>query len=309
MSYVADHMEGSPTDPNVKWTHLRPCDIATFILMKYDITLSNGQIKRILKNNGYCRRKPSKSISTGESKNREEQFHIIRVLMLLFTNMPHNPIISIDTKKKEVLGQLTRDQGVLCKKEGTPKVYDHDYSYLTTGKAIPHGIYDIKHNNDYMSIGDSHETAEFVIENLLWWWNNFGVYNYPEVTQILILCDCGGANGYRHHLFKVLLQALAAKIGLKISIVHYPPYCSKYNPIERLLFSQVHRSLKDTLLTDVNQVADLIGKTITKQGLIVQVRVVVKQYQTGKRSSKEDIAVKKILYNKKLPDLSYTILP
>jgi len=208
-----------------------------------------------------------------------------------------------------VLGALTRNAAVLTKGGRAVAVFDHDYPYLGVGKAIPHGIYDVKLNEGYLSLGNSHETAEFVVDNLQWWWTNFGKYEYPKATRILILCDAGGANGHRHHLFKKLLQQLARKIGKKLVIAHYPPYCSKYNPIERKLFAQVHRTIKETILTDLEQVKKLIKKTATNTGLGVQVRINEKYYPLKQPSLAEEVDDKRILRHPTLPKLSYTILP
>ena len=266
-------------------------------------------VKRILHANGYRKRKPAKQVATGKSPDRSEQFRIIAVLVGLFMLLEENPIISVDTKKKEILGALTRDEAILTKgKEGVP-VFDHDYPYLGSGKAIPHGIYDVKLNEGYLSLGQSHETAEFVVDNIEWWWEHFGQYEYPHATRILILCDSGGANGYRHHLFKKLLQALARKIGKKLVVAHYPPYCSKYNPIERRLFAQVQRTIAATILTDLEQVQGLMKKTVTTTGLRVEVRINAKYYPLKQPSRAEDIDEKRILRHPTLPKLSYTILP
>lgn len=223
--------------------------------------------------------------------------------------MDNNPILSIDTKKKERLGQLTRNEAVLTTKDGTPKVYSSDYASLATGKAIPHGIYDLKLIKGYISIGDSHETADFIIDNLYWWWTEYGQYHYQEATHLLLLCDCGGANSYRHHRFKVLLQRLAKKMGIRILVVHYPPYCSKYNPIERKLFSHAHRTIKNTILTDIKQVKELMAKTSHSKGLTVVVRINSKFYPTKLPSNKEDIKEKKIFRHPELPQFSYIISP
>lgn len=245
----------------------------------------------------------------GTSPERGEQFRIIGFLVALFMLMGENPVISIDTKKKEVLGELTRNQPILTKGEQAVEVFDHDYPYLGVGKVIPHGIYDVKLNRGYLSLGSSHETAEFVVDNLLWWWETEGKYEYPKATRILILCDSGGANGHRHHLFKKLLQELAQKIDKKLVIAHYPPYCSKYNPIERRLFAQVHQTIKETILTDLEQVKQLMKKTATKTGLSVRVRINAKYYPLKQPSVAEEVDAKRLLRHPTLPKLSYTILP
>ena len=202
------------------------------------------------------------------------------------------------------MGELTRNQPGLTKGVEAVPVFDHDYPYLGVGKAIPHGIYDLKLNQGYLSLGNSHETAEFIVDNLQWWWERFGKYEYPRATRILILCDSGGANGHRHHLFRKLLQALARKIGKKLVIGHYPPYCSKYNPIERRLFAQVHRTIKETILTDLEQVRALMKKTATKTGLRVEVRINDKFYPLKQPSLAEDVDAERILRHPTLPELS-----
>lgn len=300
---------GSPTDETVKWTHLRPRDIALHLHQTHQIEVSTGVIKRILSANGYRKRKPAKQIATGKSPDRSEQFKIITFLLMLFMQMPENPMISIDTKKKEILGELTRNEAVLTKGERAVPVFDHDYPNLGTGKVIPHGIYDVKQNSGYISLGNSHETAAFVVDNLSWWWATYGEELYPNATYILIFCDSGGANGHRHHLFKKLLQEWARKIGKKLVICHYPPYCSKYNPIERKLFAQVHRTIAETILMDLEQVKKLMKKTATKTGLSVQVRINGKEYPLKQPSLAEEVDEKRILRHPTLPKLSYTILP
>ena len=309
LEYVEQKTAGSPTDETIKWTHVRHCDIALHLQKTYQEEVGTECIKRILYENGYRKRKPAKTIATGTSPDRSEQFRIISFLMALFMLMEENPIISIDTKKKEMLGTLTRDEKVLTKGEEPIPVYDHDYTYLGTGKVIPHGIYDLKLNEGYLSLGNSHETAEFVVDNLEWWWETIGKYEYPKATRILILCDSGGANGYRHHLFKKCLQKLARKIDKKFVIAHYPPYCSKYNPIERRLFAQVHRTIKEVILTDLEQVKRLMKKTATKTGLSVEVRINKKYYPLKQPSKAEEVDEKRILRHPTLPKLSYTILP
>lgn len=140
LDYVSDHTAGSPTDPLVKWTALSPRDIAAHLKDEHKVTISHGCIKRTLKADGYVRRKPLKCLATGESRDREEQFKIINFLKGLFERMENNPVISVDTKKKEPLGLLTRDEAVTARPGGVPKVYSSDYSHLATGKVIPHGF-------------------------------------------------------------------------------------------------------------------------------------------------------------------------
>ena len=308
LNFVESSTAGSPTDPKVKWTSSRPKDISKYLWEKHKQKISYSCIKRILKKAGYVKRKPIKTVDIGTSKYRAEQFKIVIYLTGLFHKMGNNPMLSIDTKKKEKLGNFTRDEQVLVKKDQPLQVYSSDYYHLADGKAIPHGIFDIKLNKGYISLGNSHETAAFVIDNLRWWWANFGKKYYQDATHLLIFCDCGGANGYRHFLFKVL-QRLSREIGVKIVVAHYPPYCSKYNPIERKLFSHVHHTIKSTILTDLQQVKKLMAKTSNSKGLTVEVRIVDKFYPLKQPSNKEDIDEKRIFRHPLLPKFSYTLLP
>lgn len=309
LELVESHAAGSPTDPSVKWCYLRPYEIRDHLAAHHQLKVSHGCIKRVLKSQGWSMRKPAKVLPTGESPSRRQQFRIIIYVVALFEQMGDNPILSIDTKKKEPLGALTRNTPLLVKKGAPVAVYDHDFSYLAQGKAIPHGIFDLKRNQGYLTIGNSHETADFVVENLQWWWDQYGIHNYPDATSILILCDSGGANGHRHYRFRHLLQEWATDIGISILVLHYPPYCSKYNPIERRLFCHLHRTIENTILTSLEQIKERFLKTKTEQGLRVVVRILDKQFPLKQPSFKHMIDPKRIIYHPELPQFSYRIFP
>lgn len=216
-----------------------------------------------------------------------------------------SPVISIDCKKKERLGNLYRDGKVYA--NGFIEVFDHDYSHLSEGSVVPHGIYDLALNKGYISIGTNHETAEFIIDNLIWWWENFGIHDYPNAKNILILCDAGGANSYRHYAFKKQLLKLTRIIGVDIIICHYPPYSSKWNPIEHRLFCHVHHSMQGVIFSNYEIVKQMIRKTSTKKGLTVEVRINDKFYPTGIKTAKEEVDFTRILFNQQIPKLSYRI--
>lgn len=256
---------------------------------------------------GYRKRRPNKALATGQSPFRSEQFRLLFYFAFLFKEMEHNPMLSMDTKKKERLGNLSRGGKVLCQQ--APATYDHDYANLAEGKVVPAGLYDMKRNGGYVSIGTNNETAAFLADNLIWWWENYGIHHYPDATHLLIFCDCGGANSYRHHAFKKELQRVARYIGIRIVIAHYPPYCSKWNPIEHRLFSQMHRQAEGCIFLSHEQVKQIYAGTATQTGLKVFVRINDHYYEKGLKITKNQVDEKRILYHPELPQFNYTILP
>jgi len=301
--FIDRYKAGSPTNPDVYWIHLKPKEVAMLFKEETKISVSNNLVKRILKTKGFKYRKLSKNLATGEFAQRDTQFKIIFHLVSIMSI--DSPIISIDCKKKERLGKLYRSGKIYA--TGEMEVYDHDYHHLSEGAVIPHGIFDIQNNEGYMSIGNSHETATFIADNILWWWDNFGIHNYPDANNILVLCDAGGGNSYRHHAFKKAMLLLAKKIGIDFIICHYPPYASKWNPIEHRLFAHVHRAMQGVIFTDYNIVKELIAKTKTTTGLKVFVRLNIKEYPTGIKTDKSEIDFSRIQFNDKIPKLSYRI--
>lgn len=282
---------------------MKPKEFARLFMEEHGIKVSNGLVKAKLRTMGFKYRKLSKNLPTGAYAARDEQFQIIFNLILAMS--VNSPIVSIDCKKKERLGNLYR--AGKCLMQGQVKVYDHDYDYLSTGKVIPHGIYDMQRNEGFITIGTSHETASFIAENLLWWWDNFGIHHYPDASVILVLCDAGGANSYRHHAFKEQVLKLAATIGKDILVCHYPPYASKWNPIEHRLFAHVHHAIQGVVFSDYKIVKELIEKTRTGTGLKVVVRILEKHFETGIKTKKEKIDFSRIQKHPEIPELSYRI--
>ncbi|MGH2613056.1 MAG: ISAzo13 family transposase [Rhabdochlamydiaceae bacterium] len=305
VALIESYKAGSPTEEGVYWISFRPWQIARLFYEQHCIAVSHGLVKRLLKELGYGFRKQSKQLATGCYARREEQFRIICSLVLIMSLQ--SPVLSIDCKKKERLGNLYREGKCYCTK--SIEVYDHDYEHLSGGKVIPHGIYDLQANKGYITIGGSSETAEFVIDNLLWWWCEHGIDRYPEAKNILLLCDAGGANCYRHHVFKKELMRFAAETGLSVIVCHYPPYCSKWNPIEHRLFCHVHKAMSGVVFDDYQTVQKVIGQTATSTGLTVVVRLNLKSYETGIKVDKASIDQKRIWHHPHLPELNYRIFP
>jgi hypothetical protein len=189
INFICKYRAGSPTDPDVYWISHEPRQLAMMFTEQYQISVSNGVVKRLLKELGYRYRKPGKVLATGIYSQRNEQFEVISSLISLMCI--RLPVISIDCKKKERLGILARDGKCLC--TGTIKVSDHDDEHLSKGKVIPHGIYDLQTNTGCITVGTGSETAEFILDNLIWWWTEHGIHQYPDAESIMILCDAGGA--------------------------------------------------------------------------------------------------------------------
>jgi len=303
IALIESHKAGSPTESGVYWVSLKPYSIVKLFEDQHRIKVSNGLVKRLLKEMGYGYRKQTKQVALGSYANRNKQFQIICTLVLIMSL--ESPVLSIDCKKKERLGNLYRDGKCFCTK--AIKVFDHDYEYLSEGKVIPHGIYDLQANKGYISIGGTSETADFIVDNLLWWWWEYGIHQYPDAKNILILCDAGGANSYRHHIFKHRLMEFASQTGLSVIVSHYPPYCSKWNPIEHRLFSQVHKAIEGVVFSDYQTVQKLIEQTSTKTGLSVVVRLNLKDYQKGIKIQIEDLTENRISHHPEIPELNYRI--
>ena len=237
---------------------------------------------------------------------RNEQFVNIQALRTEF-RVSGNPIISFDTKKKENLGNFYRAGHLYTKKE--LHAYDHDFNSFAEGVIIPHAIYDLQHNTGYMHIGISKDTSQFACDCLRSWWLLHGRLLYPNATSILALCDGGGSNGSHHYIFKEDLQQLADELGIEIRIAHYPPYCSKYNPIEHRLFPHVTRACQGVLFTSINLVKQLIEKTTTSTGLKVFVKIIETIYQTGRKAADNFKQTMRIVLDDFLPAWNYRAIP
>ena len=303
LSILKDHTAGDPMDEKVKWTSLRVSEIAK-ALKKKGYRVSRNIARKLLKKHGYAKRKAVKSQSTGEFKERDRQFKKIFRLRGKYERAG-NPVISVDTKKKERLGNLYRDGQLYCLEEEV--VYDHDYAHLSEGTVIPHGIYDLKHNDAMINIGTSADTGEFACDSIKLWWEQIGCERYKNATSLLILVDSGGSNSYRHHIFKDELQSLVNSIGLEIRIAHYPPYASKWNPIEHRLFPHVTRAMAGVIFRSYELVKNLIGRTHTKNGLQVTVNIIDKVYEKSKKASADLYENGTIIFDKVLGNLNYKV--
>ena len=305
LKILKDYTAGDPMNKDVFWTNLTHKEIANKMKEK-DVNISVTVVKQLLKKHKYVKRKMQKKTTMKECKNRNEQFENISELRNEFEKSK-NPIISIDTKKKEYLGDFYRDGKIYSKKP--IEVYDHDFNSFSKGILIPHGIYDIKKNKGHINIGTSHDTSEFACDSFQFWWDNYGKKTYPDATSILVLCDGGGSNSSMTYVFKREIQKVANKIGIKIRIAHYLPYCSKYNPIEHKMFCHVTRACKGVIFKSIKTVKSLIEKTSTIKGLKVTTNIIDKVYETGKKVTKEFKENTKIIFENYLPSWNYWAVP
>lgn len=188
-------------------------------------------------------------------------------------------------------------------------VFDHDWKSLAEGVAIPHGLYDLRQNVGYVHIGISHDTAQFACDAIRHWWQEYGQQQYPTATSILLLCDGGGSNSARQYLFKQDLQALVNELGIEIRIAHYPPYTSKYNPIEHRLFPHLTRVCQGVIFQSIEMVRDLMAKAKTQTGLNVITTILDNVYQTGRKVTQEFKKTMEIVFDEYLPQWNYTARP
>ena len=264
-------------------------------------------IHQLLSDAGLTRRSYLKAASLKSVPFRDEQFQKINRLKSSFLNAGY-PVLSIDTKAKELIGNFYRTGTYYSDRHRL--VNDHDFKTHAKGVLVPHGIYDVGDNFGYLSLGSSRDTSQFVCDNLKYYWQNDLQWKYLDKDWLLILCDGGGSNNSRHYIVKQDFYKLAQQLQINIIIAHYPPYCSKYNPIEHRLFCHVHRAWDGTVFHNIQIVKELALNTSTKTGLGVKVRINPNEYET-KRSVdpdfKENIE-KFVSFDGILPQWNYRFL-
>jgi hypothetical protein len=303
---LRDHTAGDPMDETVRWTDLTVRQIAQLLQSDHGIGVSTSVVRKLLTKHHYRRRKAQKRQTMKAVEHRNEQFENIQRLKDEY-EAAGNPIVSMDTKKKEYLGNFYRDGHLYTLEE--IRAYDHDFTSFADGIIIPHSLYDVRLNVGYIQLGTSHETSEFACDSFRQWWYTYGCGHYPQATSILVLCDGGGSNSSRHHIFKQDLQRLADEIGVEIRIAHYPPYCSKYNPIEHRLFPHLTRACQGVLFTSIEVVKHLMEKTHTKRGLKAFVHILDKVYHIGRKAMKEFKQNMPIIHDEFLSQWNYRAVP
>ena len=271
-------------------------------------SVGRTKLAEILKTLGYSLQGNRKTREGNDHPKRDEQFeHIAKRVKAYQRN--GCPAISVDTKKKEVLGNKA-NSGVEYRPVGEPLEVDtHDFPDKSLGKAVPYGVYDLRQNEAWVSVGISSDTAELAVEAIRRWWVQLGQERYSEVKRLFITADSGGSNGNRNRLWKLKLQQLADETGLTIEVCHYPPGTSKWNKIEHRLFCHITRNWRGVPLETHQTVVNLIGSTQTEQGLEVHCSIDRGIYQTGRKVSDEELSTVRLKRNVFQGEWNYEILP
>jgi len=303
---LQDHTAGDPMNGAIRWTNLTAGQIAAQLSTAHGQPVGVHVVKQLLTRHKYVRRKARKCKRLGDCADRDAQFENIRQLKAQYAALGW-PIISMDTKKKELLGDLYRDGQLYTQEVIT--VFDHDFPYLATSVVIPYTIYDLQRNTAYVYLGASKDSAEFVCDCLAHWWTHYGQFHYPGVPSILALADGGGSNSARHLICKADLQRLADQLGVTIRMAHYPPYCSKWNPVEHRVFPHLTRALSGVILTSHTQTKTLLERATTRTGLRVVAHLWDKVYETGRKVAADFKETMHIVFDEHLGQWNYCAVP
>jgi hypothetical protein len=282
-SLVEPETSGDPQS-SLRWT-VKSCRTLSKELSKQGFTVGKTTVSHLLSELGYSLQSNQKGLEGESHPDRNAQFEFInrRASSYLNANLP---VISVDTKKKENIGNFKNAGQEYRPEKDARKVNGHDFA---EEKASPYGIYDIAKNEGFVNVGTNYDTSQFAVNSIRNWWELVGKMHYPTAKNILITADGGGSNGYRRKQWKVELQRFANDSGLVISVCHFPPGTSKWNKIEHKLFSQISLNWKGIPLVDYETVVQLIGATKTSKGLTVKCQLDTTEYQKGMKITDDEI--------------------
>jgi len=305
---VTESTYGNPENP-LRYTTKSTTKIAKILEEEKEIKVSHDVVGSVLEELDYSLQLNQKMLQVNElHPDRDEQFKFINAKASLFL-AEGEPVISIDAKKKENIGNF-KNNGTSYQKKGEPlKVLDHDFPIKELGKVTPYGVYDIGNNVGFVNLGISKDTAEFAVESISRWWLTVGANTYPHASKIHINCDGGGSNGSSNRMFKLQLQEFSNQSGLVIHVTHFPPGTSKWNKVEHRLFCYISSHWRGQPLVDVITVIDLIGSTTTATGLKVTCVKDETIYEIGKKVSDDDFSKLNIKRDDNFPAWNYIISP
>lgn len=305
-SLVDPVTRGHPMSP-LRWTCKSTRHLSQELTRK-GYHISNVTVADLLHRLDYSLQANAKTLEGTTHPDRDAQFQYINSRVKKFLRR-HQPVISVDTKKKELIGNF-KNNGKEWQPKGQPeKVEVHDFASPESPKVIPYGVYDIGKNMGWVNVGIDHDTAGFAAASIRRWWSGMGREVYPEATELLICADCGGSNGYRIRLWKIELQKLASETGLKITTCHFPPGTSKWNKIEHRLFSHISMNWRGRPLVSHEVIVKLIGETTTKTGLEVKAQIDKKRYPVKLKVSDEEMKMVNITPHKFHGEWNYSISP
>jgi hypothetical protein len=268
---------------------------------------SRMTVRRLLGKQDYALKASRKECTGPPHRDRDRQFRYIGRVKKCFL-AAGCPVISVDTKKKELIGNFKNAGRIWCQQP--EKVNVHDFRQAALGRAVPYGIYDLVHNLGYVYVGTSADTAAFAVDAIAMWWEDEGRPSFPNENRLLILCDAGGSNGYRLRLWKYQLQEqLADRLGLEVIVCHYPTGASKWNPIEHRLFSYISLNWAGKPLRTFETMLEYIRSTRTEAGLEVTAALVDREYETGLKVSNKEMATLNLVPRRVCPQWNYTIKP
>lgn len=305
LALLAQFTAGDPMRECVLWTNLSVREISRR-LAAMGTPASRGVVRQLLRKHRLGQRKACKKKSLGTHRDRDAQFRNIARIKTEYL-AAGDPVISIDSKKKELIGNFSREGHTHT--QTTVQTLDHDFPSAGDGKLIPHGIYDLARNEGYVHLNTSHDTSEFCCDSIAHWWRQHGCRHYPHTQRLLILCDGGGSNATNRYVFKQALQALADRLGREIRVAHYPPYCSKHNPIEYRLFPHITRACQGVVFHTVAIARQCMERAQTSTGLKVTVDILQGVYATGKKCAENFRETMGIIFDDHLSRWNYRASP
>lgn len=297
---------GDPESP-LRWTSKSTRKLAEE-LIKMGHKVSHSRVADMLRMLGYSLQANKKTIEGTSHPDRDQQFNYINEKCKEFQK-ENQPVISVDTKKKEYIGNFKNGGKELRPKNDPLLVNVYDFEDKELGKVNPYGVYDLLKNEGWVNVGIDNDTASFAVESIRRWWNMMGCKSYPEAKKLMITADCGGSNGYRLRLWKTELKKLADEVGLEISVCHFPPGTSKWNKIEHRLFSYITLNWRGKPLTSYEVIVNLIAATTTSKGLKVKCMLDRNEYPKGIKITKEEVEELGIIRDEFHGEWNYSFKP
>ena len=298
---------GNPENP-LRWTTKSLRNLEDELAAE-GFTIKYRKIGYLLKELGFSLQQNQKMKQVGkQSPDRDKQFRHINETAKSYLSSGE-PVISVDCKKKENIGDFKNNGSEYAPKNSPVKVLDHDFPIPENGKAAPYGVYDIGNNEGYVNVGISSDTAMFAVNSIRNWWCHMGVQRFPNISRLYITADGGGSNGSKCRLWKTELQKLANELLIPIEVSHFPPGTSKWNKIEHRMFSQISKNWRARPLESLEVIVNLIASTTTESGLQIKCGIDTNEYKTGIKVSDEELAGVNLVENELCGKWNYTIYP